>query len=113
MDRSLALLDTLVRWLGPVFDDLGYVLVPVAVVLETSALIGWVVPGDVILALGGVYAVRGSLELAIMLLGYVFGENLPLLDRVLSRYGWVGLALLLGLVGAWIVRRRLQRRRAA
>ena len=50
---------------------------------------------------------------AIMLLGYVFGENLPLLDRVLSRYGWVGLGLLIGLIGVWIVRQRLRRRRAA
>lgn len=121
---SLALIEQLVQWVGPVFTTIGYLLVPVAVFLETSALIGLLVPGDVILALGGVYCARGDLEVAVLLplaivaawagqttgffLGRRYGESLvrrlPLVNRVerhldeaedfLQRHG--GKALVLG-----------------
>jgi membrane protein DedA with SNARE-associated domain len=121
---SLALIEQLVQWVGPVFTTIGYLLVPVAVFLETSALIGLLVPGDVILALGGVYCARGDLAVAVVLplaivaawagqttgffLGRRYGESLvrrlPLVNRVerhlgeaevfLQRHG--GKALVLG-----------------
>ena len=121
---SLALIEQLVEWVGPVFTTIGYLLVPVAVFLETSALIGLLVPGDVILALGGVYCARGDLAVPVLLplaivaawagqttgffLGRRYGESLvrkaPLVNRVerhlgeaqefLRRHG--GKALVLG-----------------
>ncbi|MGE5227074.1 MAG: DedA family protein [Planctomycetaceae bacterium] len=121
---TLALIEQLVQWVGPVFTTIGYLLVPVAVFLETSALIGLLVPGDVILALGGVYCARGDLAVPVLLplaivaawagqttgffLGRRYGEGLvrrlPLVNRVerhldeaevfLQRHG--GKALVLG-----------------
>ena len=201
----LGLLQELARWLGPVFTTAGYAIVPAVVFLETAALIGWVVPGDVTMALAGVYAARGDLALewiltsgvvaaiagqtggywlgrrygrsiiqrvpfvrrveprmeeasaflrrhggkavmlgrfatgvssfvpftagtagmpfprflafmiptslvwvsAVVLLGYLLGRNLALIDRVLSGVGWVVLAVVLLLLGgAWLWHRR-------
>jgi membrane-associated protein len=102
MRAPLALIEQIVDWIGPAFQVAGYVIIPVAVFLETSALIGVLVPGDVILALGGVYSARGELTLGWVLamsivagiggqsagfwLGRRFGESLfrraPLLNRL-------------------------------
>jgi membrane-associated protein len=65
--RALGLVREIVDRAGGFFQTTGYGIVPLAVFLETFALIGIAVPGDVILALGGVYAARGDLELAIVL----------------------------------------------
>jgi membrane-associated protein len=78
--RGLAIVDTVLRWLGPVFGSAGYVIVFAATLLESSAFIGVVVPGDVVLALGGVYAARGELSLpwviALGALGTICGESI-------------------------------------
>jgi membrane-associated protein len=58
----LAVVEELVRWIGPVFATAGYAIVGVAVLLERSLLIGLAIPGDVILAMGGIYAARGDLS---------------------------------------------------
>jgi membrane-associated protein len=70
----LALVTQLLEWLRPFFETFGYVIVSVAMVLETAAFTGIVVPGDVILAIGGVYAGRGELALAgVIACGALFG----------------------------------------
>jgi undecaprenyl-diphosphatase len=201
----LAILEEIVRWVGPVFSTIGYVLIPFATALETAAMTGLVVPGDVIFALGGVYASRGELNLiwvlalgqlagwwlgrrygpgllaklplpgtperrlekarsifdrhggmavfvgrfatgvsafmpfaagtagmrlgrfvafalpavlvwgtGVALLGYFLGENLDLIDRIISRFGWIVLALLALTLGVVVfVRRRRERSRRA
>jgi membrane-associated protein len=204
-----AILEDIVRWVGPVFALAGYPIVGGAVLLERSVFIGLIVPGDVVLALGGIYAARGSLSLpwvivigiaaavtgestgfwlgrrygrglvrrlplvnrlepkldsaeeyfrrhggktvaigryataagafvpfvaglsrmryrrflafdvpaivvwavAIVLLGYFLEGQLDLVDRILSRFGWAMLGLLVGLVGGRIVYRRWRDRR--
>ena len=58
----LALIRDIVEWVGPVFASAGYLIVAGAVFAERSILLGLIVPGDVIIALGGVYAARGSLN---------------------------------------------------
>jgi membrane-associated protein len=98
----LALIDTLLSWLGPLFSTFGYFLVYAATLLESSAFLGIVVPGDVILAIGGIYAARGELSLPWVIglgavgtmcgesigywLGHRFGESfirrLPFADRI-------------------------------
>jgi len=61
---KFAFVTQLIDWLGPFFASYGYVIVSVAMFFESAAFTGIVVPGDVILALGGVYAGRGELALA-------------------------------------------------
>ena len=59
----IALVEELVRWLGPAFSTAGYLIIGAAVLAERSIFIGLIVPGDVIIALGGIYAARGDLGL--------------------------------------------------
>ena len=71
---KLALVAELIEWVRPFFASFGYVIVSVAMFLESAALTGIVVPGDVILALGGVYAGQGDLAVAgVIACGAVFG----------------------------------------
>ncbi len=65
--RGLGLVREVVDFAGGFFQAAGYVIVPAGVFLETFALVGIAVPGDVILALGGVYAASGDLALPIVL----------------------------------------------
>lgn len=70
----LALVTQLVDWLRPFFVSWGYVIVSVAMFFESAAFTGILVPGDVILALGGVYAGRGELALPVVIAcGAIFG----------------------------------------
>lgn len=206
-----ALVETLLDWVGPFFSTYGYALIVVATLLESSAFVGVVVPGDVILAMGGIYAARGELSLpwvivlgalgtmggesigywlghrygeallrrlpfadraqdkidrareayerndskvllvgrfasglrvivpftagmsqtsyrrfmafvvptaavwavAVGLLGYLLGENVELIDTILSRFGWGVLALVILGVAGTIVWRRLRGRRSS
>jgi membrane protein DedA with SNARE-associated domain len=76
----LGLIHEIVRWVGPLFAGWwGYLIVAVGVLLERSILLGLIVPGDVIIALGGVYAARGELNvvavIAIAFLAAVTGES--------------------------------------
>jgi membrane protein DedA with SNARE-associated domain len=74
-----AILEDIVKWVGPAFAAAGYFIVLGAVFLERSVFIGLIVPGDIILALGGIYAARGDLTLAwvivIGILAAVAGES--------------------------------------
>jgi membrane protein DedA with SNARE-associated domain len=77
----IGLLEEILRWVAPAFrGTLGYVLVWATVLLERSILVGLVVPGDVILATGGIFASRGELSLvAVIVLGAVaaiMGESI-------------------------------------
>jgi membrane protein DedA with SNARE-associated domain len=101
----LALVTELVEWVRPFFESFGYLIVSVAMFFESAALTGIVVPGDVILAVGGVYAGQGELALAGVIgagaffgllgesTGYLLGRRygdtllrrLPILRRFQSR----------------------------
>ncbi len=68
----LGLIHEIVRWFGPLFAGWGYLIVAGGVLLERSILLGLIVPGDVIIALGGVYAARGDLNVAaVMAIAFV------------------------------------------
>lgn len=62
------IVDTIVRLVEPIFGSAGYAIVAAAVLLERSVFVGLVIPGDVILALGGVFAARGELNLVVVIL---------------------------------------------
>jgi membrane-associated protein len=72
---NLAIVTELIDWVRPLFTSAGYVIVAAATFLETAAFISVVVPGDVVIALGGVYAGRGDLTLPLVILvAVVFGN---------------------------------------
>jgi membrane-associated protein len=57
------LIERIVHWIEPAFLNAGYLIIAGGVLLERSVFIGLLVPGDVILALGGVYASQGKMSL--------------------------------------------------
>jgi membrane protein DedA with SNARE-associated domain len=59
----VAIIERLVEWLGPAFATAGYFIVFAGVFADRSAFLGLIVPGDVVLALGGVFAAKGDLSL--------------------------------------------------
>jgi membrane-associated protein len=68
----VALVEKLIEWIAPAYTHAGYAIVAAGVLAERSILIGLFVPGDVILALGGIYAARGALELtSVIVIGTV------------------------------------------
>ena len=76
-----AIVETVVEWFGPVYSSwIGYLLVGGVVFLDRGAFTGVVVPGDLFLALGGIYAGRGDLSIVPVILigalGGVLGETL-------------------------------------
>src|SRR5207247_7653652 len=68
-----------IKAIAPAYTTAGYAIIAAGVLAERSILVGLIVPGDVILALGGVYAGRGSLELwAVIVIGTfaaIIGES--------------------------------------
>jgi membrane protein DedA with SNARE-associated domain len=91
-----AFVEEVIEWLQPAYDAAGYALVAGAMVLESGLLLGVVVPGDVILAMAGVYVARGELSfpvvVAMAVLGTTAGEitgywlgrrfGRPIIDRL-------------------------------
>ncbi|HWC31936.1 MAG TPA: DedA family protein [Actinomycetota bacterium] len=103
--RLAGFLETLVGWIGPIFASAGYWIVSGAVTLERSIFIGLVVPGDVILAMGGIYSARGHLEIewviALGTIAGIVGES--------AGY-WLGRRYGVTLVGGIPLIRRLEKR---
>jgi membrane-associated protein len=73
-----AFVSEVIEWLRPAYDAAGYAIVLGAMILESGLLLGVVVPGDVILAVAGVYVARGDLSFAsvvgLAVLGTTAGE---------------------------------------
>ena len=89
------IVERILDWLKPLFADFGYLIVFGFAFLEHSFMVGLLIPGDVILALGALSAGRGDLNIVLVILlaftGCVAGDNLgyflglklgrPFLDR--------------------------------
>ncbi len=76
-----AIVETVVDWFGPLYAGaLGYLVVASVIFLDRGAFTGVVIPGDLFLALGGIYAGRGKLAIALVIVVGVFagvaGETL-------------------------------------
>ncbi len=81
----------------PYFEHFGYLIVFAACMLENSAFVGSVIPGDVVLLLAGFYVQRSSLNLAPVValafcgaligdsLGYVIGRTAG--RKMVDRFG--------------------------
>ncbi len=89
------LIERLLRWVEPLYQTYGYLVVIVGALLEHTFFLAWVMPGGILVALGGLYAQSGILALPLVILagasGFVLGDHLDffvgrhstrLLDRV-------------------------------
>ncbi len=106
MTEPLAtIVDLLIRWLRPAYQNAGYLIVGLGVMLERSMFIGLFVPGDILLALGGVYAAQQKLSLPwVIVIGIaaaITGESLGF---------WLGRRYGMGLVRRIPVLRRFEDR---
>ncbi|HEX9410799.1 MAG TPA: DedA family protein [Actinomycetota bacterium] len=61
---GLSLVERLVQWIEPAFLAAGYFIIAGGVLMERSIFIGLIIPGDIILALGGVYSAQHKMSLA-------------------------------------------------
>jgi membrane-associated protein len=74
------IVESLIHLIAPAYSTWGYLIITVGVLAERSILIGLFVPGDVILALGGIFAARSRLDLHwVILIGTfaaIIGESI-------------------------------------
>jgi membrane-associated protein len=77
---ALSLVEKIVNWVEPAFISAGYLIIAAGVLCERSILVGLVVPGDLILALGGVYSAQHRMDLvAVIVVGVlaaIAGESI-------------------------------------
>jgi membrane-associated protein len=97
---GLSLVEKVVQWVEPAFLAAGYFIIAGGVLMERSIFLGLIVPGDLILALGGVYAAQKKMDLlgviAVGTLAAIAGESIGFWlgrhfgVRVLRRLPFVG-----------------------
>src|SRR5436309_4514549 len=102
---GLSLVERLVHWIEPAFLAAGYFIIAGGVLMERSIFVGLIIPGDLILALGGVYASQKQMDLvAVIVVGTrsaIAGESIGFwLGR---RFG-VRLLRHLPFFGGWLSR---------
>jgi undecaprenyl-diphosphatase len=69
---GLSLVERIVHWIQPAFLAAGYFIIAGGVLMERSVFIGLIIPGDIILALGGVYAAQHKMNLvSVIVIGTV------------------------------------------
>lgn len=77
---GLTLIERIVDWIEPAFLAAGYAIIAGGVLAERSIFIGLIIPGDIILALGGVYSSQGKMSLgwviAIGTVAAIAGESI-------------------------------------
>ena len=97
---AISIVERIVHWIEPAFVVAGYAIIAAGVAMERSIFIGLIVPGDLILALGGVYASQQKMSLLLVIvigtLAAIAGESLGFLlgrkygRRVVRRVPFVG-----------------------
>jgi membrane-associated protein len=99
---AFTLVEKLVEWVQPVFVDAGYFIIAAAVLLERSVFVGLIVPGDVILALGGIYSSQGKLNVvAVIAIGTVAAISGESIGYFLGRRYGARLIRRIPLIGKW------------
>jgi membrane-associated protein len=67
---ALSLVERIVSEIEPIFLAAGYLIIAAGVLMERSIFVGLIIPGDLILALGGVYSAQGKMNLiAVIVIG--------------------------------------------
>jgi membrane protein DedA with SNARE-associated domain len=80
------ILGSIVEWVGPIFSSWhGYLVLAALIFLDRAAFIGIVLSGELILAVGGIFAGRGQLSVALVI---VIGACAGVLGEVTSY--WLG-----------------------
>lgn len=101
--EDLTVITAIVDWFGPVYSSpVAYLLTAAVIFLDRAAFTGLVIPGELFVALGGIYAGRGELSLPLVIaitavagilgesvsfwLGRLYGvrivKHLPLANRI-------------------------------
>ncbi|MEX0874941.1 MAG: DedA family protein [Actinomycetota bacterium] len=90
-------MESVIDFVEPYFEQWGYLIVFTLGVLENSAFVGAVIPGDVVLLLAGFYVERSDLDLApvviLAFVGALIGDSIGYCigrfwgRRVLDRWG--------------------------
>lgn len=92
---SVSLIERIFKFIEPLFQNWGYLIVFGMAFLERSLLVGLIVPGNAVVLVGGLYAGLGDLNIAAVIalafagslmgdsLGYLIGLRLgrPLVDK--------------------------------
>jgi membrane-associated protein len=103
---ALSLVERIVNEIEPIFLAAGYFIIAGGVLMERSIFVGLIIPGDIILALGGVYASQQQMNLVLVIvigsLAAIAGESIGFwLGR---RYG-VRLVRRMPFFGGWLAER--------
>jgi membrane protein DedA with SNARE-associated domain len=81
-------MESVIELIRPYFEQWGYLIVFLMVLLENSAFVGAVIPGDVVLLLAGFYADRSDLDLApICALAFVGALTGDTIGYAIGRFG--------------------------
>lgn len=100
---ALTVIERIVDTIEPAFLTAGYLIIAVAVLLERSVFVGLLVPGDVILALGGVYAARGRMNVVVVILvGIVSAISGESIGYWLGRKYGARLVKHFPIIGGWL-----------
>ncbi len=88
------LIDRVIAWVEPLYRTYGYLVVILGALLEHTFFLSWLMPGGILVALGGLYAETGVLSLPgvilAAILGFVLGDHIDFIvgrrsTRVLDR----------------------------
>ncbi len=88
------LIDRVIAWVEPLYRTYGYLVVILGALLEHTFFLSWLMPGGILVALGGLYAETGILSLPGVILagilGFVLGDHIDFIvgrrsTRVLDR----------------------------
>jgi membrane-associated protein len=100
---ALSLVERIVNDIEPIFLAAGYYIIAAGVLMERSIFIGLIIPGDLILALGGVYASKHKMSLPLVIvigtLAAIAGESIGFW---LGRKFGVRVVRRLPYVGRWL-----------
>jgi membrane-associated protein len=100
---ALSLVERIVSVIEPYFLAAGYFIIAGGVLMERSIFIGLIIPGDLILALGGVYSSQGKMSLAWVIvigcLAAICGESIGFW---LGRKFGIRLVRRIPYVGRWL-----------
>jgi membrane-associated protein len=100
---ALSLLERIVSDIEPYFLAAGYVIIAAGVLMERSIFIGLIIPGDLILALGGVYSSQHKMSLAgVIVVGCVAAICGESIGFWLGRKFGVRVVRHLPFVGRWL-----------
>jgi membrane-associated protein len=100
---ALSLVERIVSDIEPYFLAAGYVIIAAGVLMERSIFIGLIIPGDLILALGGVYSSQHKMSLAgVIVVGCVAAICGESIGFWLGRKFGVRVVRHLPFVGRWL-----------